>query len=197
MTVPVENAKYQAIMQSAKELFWKYGIKKVSVEDICLKAAVSKMTFYRFFNNKVELAKAIFDVIVSDSKRKFREVLQDDCGIPEKITRMINMKLEGINDISKEFLMDLYKNPELGLREHVEKASEDSWNEIILYFRLAQRKGIFRKDIKPGFLLYFSKKMGEMVTDETLISRYGSPAELIRELTNFFVYGVAERKVKL
>lgn len=193
MTTPSENAKCQAIMLKAKDLFWKFGLRKVSVEDICLAAEVSKMTFYRFFPNKIELAKAVFDRVVREGKQKFLDILAGPGDIPEKIAGMVDLKLSSTNDISPEFLMDLYKNPDSGLREHVEKASAESWHEVIRYFRLGQRKGIFRKDIKPEFLLYFSKKIGEMVTDENLIRLYGSPQNLIRELTIFFVYGVTQR----
>jgi AcrR family transcriptional regulator len=197
MSTPSENAKFQAILLKAKDLFWKFGLRKVSVEDICQAAEVSKMTFYRFFPNKIELAKVVFDKAVREGKQKFLDILAGPGDIPEKIAGMVNLKLNSTNDISPEFLMDLYKNPDSGLREHVEKASAESWHEVIRYFRLGQRKGIFRKDIKPEFLLYFSRKIGEMVTDENLIRLYGSPQNLIRELTHFFVYGVTERNTSL
>jgi AcrR family transcriptional regulator len=193
---PEENAKYQAIMRAAKDQFWKYGLRKVSIEDICRAASVSKMTFYRFFTNKVELARTVFDAAVQEGALKFYSILNDDSPVPEKISRMIQMKLEGTKDISREFLMDLYTNTENGLKEHVEKTTAESWNKIIRYFRLAQRRGIFRRDIKPEFLLYFSKKIGEMITDESLIRQYGSPQELIHEFTSFFIYGIVDRTVK-
>jgi AcrR family transcriptional regulator len=50
------NKKFQSTVNKAKELFWKYGIKKVSIEEICAEAPVSKMTFYKFFKNKNDLA---------------------------------------------------------------------------------------------------------------------------------------------
>jgi AcrR family transcriptional regulator len=193
MIMQMENKKYHQILQSARNLFWKYGLKRVSVEEICREAGVSKMTFYRFFPNKIELAKAVFDIAVDEGKQKFLDILADSTDIQEKIASMIDLKLKSTNDISPEFLMDLYKNPETGLKEHVEKASAARWNELIRYFRLGQRKGIFRKEIKPEFLLYYSRKIGEMVTDENLIRLYGSPQHLIRELTTFFVYGVSSR----
>ena len=49
------NPKYLDIFKTAKDLFWKYGIKRVSIEEICKEAKVSKMTFYKFFPNKIEL----------------------------------------------------------------------------------------------------------------------------------------------
>ena len=194
MITPIPNKKYQDLINAAKQLFWKYGLKRVSVEDICQEAQVSKMTFYRFFPNKFELAKALFDKLVEESWQKFKEIMKSESPVSEKIKDLIVLKLEGTNEISKEFLMDIYKTPGTGLKEHVERESARSWNDAILYFRLAQRKGIFRKDFHPEALLYITKKIGELVTDENLLKMYGSPQELIRELTYFFVYGLIESK---
>ena len=51
-----QNKSYQAILKAAKTLFWKYGVKRVSVEEVSKEAGVSKMTFYRHFKNKDEVA---------------------------------------------------------------------------------------------------------------------------------------------
>ena len=45
-----------ALFEAAHELFYRYGIKKATVEDICSRANVSKMTFYRNFKDKNEMA---------------------------------------------------------------------------------------------------------------------------------------------
>ena len=50
------NRKYDDIMSTGKDLFWKYGIRRVTVEEICEKSNVSKMTFYKYFPNKETLA---------------------------------------------------------------------------------------------------------------------------------------------
>ena len=47
-----KNIKYNQILTKGKELFWKYGIKRVAIEEICKQAHVSKMTFYKYFKNK-------------------------------------------------------------------------------------------------------------------------------------------------
>ena len=51
------NLKKQQIKKAAFSLFNKYGIKKVSVKEICKSSSTSKPTFYKFFPNKKHLAK--------------------------------------------------------------------------------------------------------------------------------------------
>ena len=57
----MNNPKRIQIVKTAKELFWKFGIKRVTIEEICREANVSKMTFYKFFSNKNELLHTVIE----------------------------------------------------------------------------------------------------------------------------------------
>lgn len=191
MEEAIKTKKYAEILAAGRDLFWKHGFRRVSIEEICRQAGASKMTFYRFFPNKIALAKAVFDREVSEGLIKFRNILRDRSGSSEKIRKIFLMKMDGTHLISREFLQDFYADRELGLKEYIEEKTRESWNEILTDFRYAQQEGWFRRDLKPEFLFYFSQKMGEMLTDEKLLCLYGDPQELIRELTNFFSYGIS------
>lgn len=191
MTEVKLNTKYQSLLSTGKELFWKYGFKKVSIEEICLKANVSKMTFYKFFSNKLELAKAVFDTEVNEGIKRFKQIMDADIPPSEKMKQMLIQKMEGTNDISREFLQDFYSNPELGLSSYIDQRRKEVWSDIIQDFRNAQDKGWFRKDFKPEFILFLSQKTAEMMIDENLLKLYANPQELLMEITNFFTYGIA------
>jgi AcrR family transcriptional regulator len=185
------NKKYQKLITTAHELFWKHGFRRVSIEEICRKAGISKMTYYRFFPNKIELAKSVFDQVVDEGVRKFKIIMASEISPSEKIKKILLLKLEGTNDISQEFLQDFYRNPELGLAEYIEEKTRNSWNEILSDFKHAQQSGWFRNDMKPEFLYYFSQRLAEVLTDEKLMKLYDTPQDLVMELTNFFTYGIS------
>lgn len=187
------NRKYLNILATARDLFWKHGFKRVSIEELCQKAEVSKMTFYKFFPNKIELAKAVFDNEVQEGLKRFKNLVREDTPAREKIRKLVEMKVEGTNNISKEFLQDFYSDRELGLKEYVEKSTREAWTEILRNFKYAQEKGWFRSNMKPELLFYVSQKMGELVTDESLLKMYSSPQELVLELTNLMAFGISPR----
>ena len=186
-----DNPKYQDIMKTAHDLFWKHGFRRVSVEEICKKSGVSKMTFYRFFSNKSELAKAVFDKVVEDGKKEFENIMNADISGAEKVKGIIRLKIEGTNDISKEFMEDFYFGSQPELKKYVEEKSLQTWNEMIETFKRGQEKGWFRKDFKPEFVFQVSFKMVEVMNDEKLLKLYDNPQDLIIEFTNFFAYGIS------
>jgi AcrR family transcriptional regulator len=74
----IDNQKLQQIYSTAKSMFIRYGFKRVSIEEICREASVSKMTFYKFFSNKFDLLKFILEKMTADSLAAYREILEQD-----------------------------------------------------------------------------------------------------------------------
>lgn len=190
----MKSKKYSDITSAARELFWKHGFRRISIEEICVRANVSKMTFYRFFPNKIELAKIVFDEVVDNGIQRFKSIMNDDTSAAEKLKNILLMKLEGTNDISREFIQDFYGKSEPGLSMHIEEKTRTSWNEINTDFKIAQSNGIFRSDIKPEFIILISRKLGEIINEESALELYDTPQELVMEMANFFTYGIASHK---
>jgi AcrR family transcriptional regulator len=190
---PLTNKKYRQILATARDLFWKHGFRRISIEEVCQQAKVSKMTFYRFFSNKIELAKAVFDREMTVGLEKFREILAEESSSAEKIRKMVLLELEGSHNMSREFLQDFYGDREVELKEYIDQRSQQSWNEVLDDFKMAQARGWFRSDLKPEFLFFLSKKVGELLTDEKLQSLYPSAQDLVLEVTNFISYGISPK----
>lgn len=174
-----------------RKLFWKYGLRRVSVDEICRESGVSKMTFYRCYSNKTELAKSIYIKVIEEGVTRFKEILQAESSPAEKLKQILLLKIEGTHEISREFLADFYRSDDPELREFIEEATIRTWTGITELFREAQEKGIFRKDFKPGFLLMLTQYLIPVMTDEKLLAMYDTPQDLIIELANFFTWGIA------
>lgn len=189
------NPKRVQILRTGKDLFWKFGIRRVTIEEICKEAGVSKMTYYKFFSNKTDLVKSIMDEIYDDSIKEYRHIMDSDLPFTEKVTRTIHLKREGIKTISNEFFQDLVGHPEPELVSYMERIKNENLKIISDYFAIAQKEGNIRKDMKVDFIIYYMNHMIEMTQDENLVALYDNPQELIMELTNFLFYGVLDREV--
>ncbi|MFZ6009227.1 MAG: TetR/AcrR family transcriptional regulator [Bacteroidota bacterium] len=191
MHIDTASKKYALIVATARDLFWKYGFKRVSVEELCAKANVSKMTFYKFFPNKVELAKAVFTSESEAGLQKFKNILREKNTPAITIKKMVQLKLDGTADISKDFLHDFYEDNNEGLKDFVVQTSHAAWLQIVEEIRVAQSQKIFTSAIKPELLIHVTQAMGLLVTDNKLLDLYVSPHELIGELTHLLAYGLA------
>ena len=185
--------KKRQIMDAGKKLFWKYGFKRVTVEEICADAGVSKMTYYKYFSNKMELAKAIMKKTVDETLDRYKKIMRSDIPFTEKVELQLQMKMEGTVDISSEFMDDLMIHGEPELMGYMSEMTQKVLAIVHTDYVSAQEKGEIRKDVKPEFIIYFLNHIYDMLKDEALLKMYKDPNELAMELTRFFFYGVIKR----
>jgi AcrR family transcriptional regulator len=184
------SSKTEDILESAKQLFWKFGIKKVSIEEICKAAKVSKMTFYRSFSNKNELAAQVLTNLLEKGYTDYRAIMNQDIAFSEKIRLTILLKHESSTHLSEEFLKDIYQNEDANLLAIINGYREKSINDIKTDFTQAQQNGWIRNDLSIDFLIYVMNNMGEKLFDDNLRAMFTDTHDLIMELTTFFFYGI-------
>lgn len=182
-----------AIMASARELFWKHGFRRVTVDEICEKSGISKMTFYRYFDNKTELAKAVFNQAANEGYNQFRIIMNEPVSPEEKIKRILLMKFEGTHDISIEFLNDFYHGKDKELHEYVRTCTLEAWNKVLEELKIARDKGIFRKDLNLEFFFLMSQRFVESMNDERIMKLFSNPQEMIMECARLLLYGISSQ----
>ena len=190
MTKIISSKKYEDIKRKGKELFWRYGTKRVTIQEICREAEVSKMTYYKFFANKNELVKAILNDIFDDAFQKFDALVASDLPFSKKIEQMFLMKFEGTKNISMEFIDDIYRHPDPEIIEFMNTLQQKAIKIRSDFFRSSQDKGLIRKDIKLEFFLAFSDQIIKMMDDEKLMAMYEEPQDFIMESMTLLFYGI-------
>ena len=186
----------RTILDTAKELFWNFGIQKVTVKEICKEAGVSKMTFYRAFRNKEEVAALVVDEFIDKIEHDYEAVLVQSIGFPEKVQQLIGLEYKYSSKMSKALLKDLYQREKKGLALKLEKSQERLMKLIEIHFKEAQDEGWINPDLSMDFILYMLNELNHKVEDEKLLMMYTHPSKLIMDLTNFFFYGIANKDVQ-
>jgi AcrR family transcriptional regulator len=189
------NPKKALILKTGKELFWKFGYKRVTVEEVCKEAGISKMTYYKHFNNKLELVKTIMDRILTDSLDKYKQIMSSDIPYPEKVVGMVQLKKDQIETMSSEFFRDYVQSGDPELISYLEQLSGETMQMFVDDFKKAQEEGNIRKDLKIEFIMYIMNKLVAWAYEDELIDMYDNPQDLVMELTNFLFYGILDREV--
>ncbi|HDR88802.1 MAG TPA: TetR/AcrR family transcriptional regulator [Bacteroidetes bacterium] len=189
----MSSPKNEQIRKAAGELFWKYGFTRVTVEEICREAGVSKMTFYKYYRNKNDLVKSIMEEKINEGMARYREIMSSDLPYTKKVEQIILQKMEHTRDMSSEFLRDYFSSGDEELMAFANEKTRASVEMVTEDFHRAQEQGLIREDIRIGFIMYFINKMVHLAQDEELKKQYESINDLIMELTRFFFYGVMKR----
>ena len=179
----------ERIIEASKTLFWERGIQKVTVEEISDLAEVSKMTFYRHFSGKLEVAQLILEEFAREGMEQFDRILDLEVGFAEKVHLMLQYKYERAQGVSKELITDLYTNqPEL--MTHLQKVSKHSQDRFTEALKDAQKKGEIRKDMSIEFMLFMLNKFQEKTLDQAFMDMFDTATDATRALSEFFFYGI-------
>src|SRR5580765_1089282 len=99
----------EKILQGAEDLFVKYGIRSISMDDIAKHLSVSKKTLYQHFVDKDELVTMVTQTHMESNKKLYESVReQSENSIDElhKIGQMVRRHLE---DQNPSLLFDIQK----------------------------------------------------------------------------------------
>ncbi len=187
------SKKYNQLVLTAEDLFKRYGMRRVTVEEICQKADVSKMTFYKHFKNKLSITKTVINRIMEEKEKEYRTLMDMDMTYVEKVKLIVQKKVEGIEEFSQEFADDVLRSGEPEIIELMTKRAQRNLEIFMADLVAAQKKGYVRPEIKPGFILYVIESMKGMITDENFLKLFDSRKEMAAELINYFFYGILSR----
>ena len=179
------SKKREQIVRTAESLFSRFGAKRVTVEEVCREAGVSKMTFYKYFPNKIELVRSIRDDWVEDGFRKFDEINAMDIPFPEKINLMTRWKVEFASRVNAEFIRELASTDDV-----IERVKRRYLGNITN----AQEKGEIRSDIDPEFLWLVVEKLNELVKEGGWKSVFSELSQYQQQLRTLLFYGLLTRK---
>lgn len=185
-----KTKKFEQLVQTATDLFKQYGIRRVSIEEICRTANVSKMTFYKYFKQKNDIVKYILERMFEDAEKEYHEIMNQGIPYPEKVKQIIKMKLNYNRGMSKQFLAEFLEMAEPELKELVQKKTIRNFKILMDDFIESQKKGEIRKDIQPEFLNFILNHLLNLTLDPKLQAIFATSEALVSELTNFFFYGI-------
>jgi AcrR family transcriptional regulator len=189
-----ELSKSRQIFVTAKDLFFKHGLRKVSINEICLNSGVSKMTFYRNFKNKKAVALTIIKEFCDNGAEDYRKIMASELPYYLKIKKIISSKGEYSKGLSKELLADINSGYFNEIRAYISNYQGNFENELFNDFSLAQKNGEIREGVKIEFLIYMIRDINKKIIDAELNKLYESEEAVILELTKFFFYGILPEK---
>lgn len=182
--------KKQKIEQVAKELFLKYGFKKVTVDEICRKAHVSRKTYYTFYENKNALVLYIVDEISRQSLQDFSALIDGPGSFAEKMSKAMELKFEFSKSMSMEFIADIFDPAATEIMEYWKNVMQESMLLLMNFLKDGQLKGEMNPDLNLNFVLWFYGKMADILKAPEALMLFGSAEEFVKQVTQVLVFGI-------
>lgn len=136
----------ERIVKGAEELFFRYGIKSITMDDVAKHLAISKKTIYQFLNDKHELVNMVVKTHLVEQEKIINEIA--------------NHAIDPVDEVLKlsEHMRQQFQNINLSILFEVEKYHPQAWKIFMEYRELCIRsmtrnlksgieRGLYRKEI--------------------------------------------------
>lgn len=183
------------IIEKAQDLFFKYGLKSVTMDDLARELGISKKTLYASFNNKQEIINIITIKLIEEHERNCVEIEKNARNAIEEIQMYVN----SVKSIFQQFN---YK-----ITYEMKKYYSESWDILKNYkkeFLLQKVKNNLKRGVKEGLYrdnlnveIISSLRMEQMkiISNSALfLSTNINKKEVSRELFFQILYGMSTIK---
>jgi AcrR family transcriptional regulator len=183
------------ILEKAKDMFMRYGIRSVTMDEVASQCGVSKKTIYQLFDDKDALVESIMSSHLGEIESKcIIEQLQSENAVHEIFlaNEMGLQMLEQMNPATMYDLRKYYPTAYKILEQHKRKFMYQSVAENI---ERGIKEGLYRPDINIGILASMRLETTMMGFDQEIFpkSKYAM-AEVMQELSDHFLYGITNAK---
>ena len=102
-------SQIERIILGAEELFFKAGIKSITMDDIAKHLGMSKKTIYQFFKDKNELVIALVRKKFSENEEQMEEIVRKSANVIEGMIDMMKCSEEIFAKINPMVIHDMQK----------------------------------------------------------------------------------------
>lgn len=185
----------ELILTKSFELFKRYGIRSVTMDEIAVQCGMSKKTVYQSFADKDSLVAAIMQKQISTSEEKCLLSQKSAENAIHEIFLSLNWVHEMFDGVNPAMLFDLRKYHSLVFRNLETHKQEFLSNIFRLNFERGISEGLYRPEIKIDILVPLRIHNMTLVFEQHLFpSNKYTLFEIDEAITLHELYGVATPK---
>ena len=169
------------ILDKVRDLFFKRGFSRVTMDELASELGISKKTLYNHFSGKAEM----LELVVQDLKLEVtngvdRIMLQEELDFKEKLVSILSFTGRILGNLEPEFLIDLKKsNPEVS-KELEDYKREAAFNRFSFLLDEGIKKGYVKPDVNKSMAVLVYASLIEMAMSPEYISQL--PEDLKRDV---------------
>ncbi len=185
------------ILKGSEELFMKYGVRSISMDDIARHLSVSKKTLYQHFVDKDELVTMMSKAFLEKDKRQYEAITAISKNAVDELSKISILLKQDMEELNPSLLFDLQKfHPKAWnlWQEFKEKFIQES---MVRNLKQGIEEGYFRPEINPDIIAVARLVMIESsFNDQVFPKDRFNFVEVNWQIFDFFVHGMCTEKGK-
>ena len=182
--------------EQIKDMFFKVGIKGITMDNICSELGISKRTLYQKFNNKNHLVKEIFYKDFYDFKNKIKLAQRNSSDAIYETYILFQLVKDKQGEISASALNDLRKYYYPVNNEISKLMDQLVTGTLAKTIKRGISEGNYRKDVKPVATASLVSFIFNSFMLKTLITQ-GNQFLFLNELLDYHLNSICDQQGKI
>lgn len=185
----------ERILAETERLFWKYGVRSVTMEDIAKQLGISKKTIYQHFADKEDiLYQVLQDKMVKNQSEMACKPIEGSNPVEEMLF-VLSMMQKHADEVSPNLLIDIRRYYPQAFALFRQYKEQYIMRSILENIQNGIRQGLYRSDLNPTILARLRVEQIELSFDHTIFptDQY-TMLEIQHELMHHFVRGMLTEK---
>lgn len=190
------TSKQQTIADTARRLFCEHGFSAVSVGSICAEAAVSRVTFYKYYSGKNVLLQAIVTEQKNRVRAEFENLLKRQCSLREAAEAVFALQRQSFEELySAAFLRDIEENTDLELERFFHELNEEKYAFMRGFFHALQQRRLIHPDLPVELIDLFIRQADILMRHPQLTALYAAaPQKLPQDVLGLLLHGLSGKE---
>ena len=185
----------ERILVKAHELFHRYGIRSVSMDDIAAPLGMSKKTLYHYYTDKDELVNAVFDEVLRVNKSQCTDCNKRGENVIHEIFLSFDMVQEMLANMNPSVLFDMQKYHPTAFKSFNDFRNNFLYKMIKDNLEKGKEEGLYRDDIDVDILTRFRLHSILLSFDADVFPNNKTNLVYIeQQILEHFLYGLATAK---
>jgi len=191
---PIMEPK-ERILVKTHELFNRYGIRSVSMDDIATQLGMSKKTLYQYYADKDELVNAVFDVILTTKREECTECTNKGENAIHEIFLSFDMMEELLKTMNPSVLFDMQKYHPSAFKKFEEFRDGFLYKAIKTNLERGIEEELYREDIDTDILSrYRLHSVLLSMNPDFFPTNKNNLAYIEQQILEVFLFGIATSK---
>lgn len=183
------------LLISIRDLFVKFGIKSLTMDDIARQLGISKKTLYLSFSNKKDLVKKVMEYQISNIQCDVVEMCSGEGNAIDELMGIGKKVNEGLSDAHPSIMFDIQKYYPQAWKVLMNHKEEFVFNKMLTNLYDGIKQGLYRENLNPEVITKAFMVMTEaMMSNQLAIPGKFNFQELHLELMRYHIRGIANGK---
>lgn len=185
----------ERILENALKLYISYGIKSITMEDLCRETGISKKTLYIMVKDKTELIELVVEMERKIQSSSLALIISSENNSIDELILMNRYIHDYHGKYSPTFYFDLKKYYRQIYRDWMKKKREMMHDMILSNLEKGMEQGLYRQDLKPSIIAKLHLRRSEMIHSVEVMERNEMmDAEFVNEVFRYHIHGICNKK---